>query len=154
MAKGRLAGPLAGVVLCIKDQYDTFDLRTTCGYDADFADDRPPRDATFVAKLRAAGAIILAKSNTGEGASGVPRSSFGGAVANPYDTRRSPAGSSAGSAAACAASLVCAAVGGESGTSIRGPASYTSIVGLAPTVELISRAGDMASGTHVRYLSS
>ena len=75
---GRLVGPLHGVVLAIKDQYDTFDMRTTSGADADYANDRPPDDATFVKRLRDAGAIILAKANLAEYASDGARSSFGG----------------------------------------------------------------------------
>src|SRR5580704_6925797 len=63
---GRLVGPLHGVVLAIKDQYDTFDMRTTSGADAQYRNDRPPRDATFVTRLRNAGAIILAKANMAE----------------------------------------------------------------------------------------
>src|SRR4029077_6964002 len=93
---GKLSGPLHGVVMAIKDQYDTFDLRTTSGADVAYANDRPPRDAEFVKRLRAAGAIILAKSNLGEYASGIPRSTFGGVFSNPYDTERSPMGSSSG----------------------------------------------------------
>jgi Asp-tRNA(Asn)/Glu-tRNA(Gln) amidotransferase A subunit family amidase len=76
--RNRQVGALHGVVLCVKDQYDTADMRTTAGGDAGYARDRPPRDATFVSRLRAAGAIVLAKSNLGEYASGIPRSSFGG----------------------------------------------------------------------------
>jgi amidase len=63
---GKLIGPLHGVVFAIKDQYDTFDMRTTAGMDAAYANDRPPRDATFVKRLREAGAIILAKANLGD----------------------------------------------------------------------------------------
>ncbi len=80
-ATGTLIGPLHGVVMAIKDQFDTFDMRTTSGADAFYANDRPPDDATFVTRLREAGAIILAKANMGEyaagGVTGV-RSSFGG----------------------------------------------------------------------------
>ena len=96
-ATGKLVGPLHGVVIAIKDQYDTFDMRTTSGADAFYANDRPPDDATFVQRLRDAGAIIIAKANLGEYASGIPRSSFGGTFCNPYDTERSPSGSSSGS---------------------------------------------------------
>jgi amidase len=67
---GRLKGPLHGIVFAIKDQFDTFDMRSTSGSAAAYANDRPPRDAEVVARLRAAGAIILAKSNMGEYASG------------------------------------------------------------------------------------
>ena len=69
-ANGKLVGPLHGVVIAIKDQYDTFDMRTTSGADAFYANDRPPDDATFVKRLREAGAIILAKANMGEYAAG------------------------------------------------------------------------------------
>ena len=99
-ATGEFVGPLHGVVTAIKDQYDTFDMRTTSGADAFYADDRPPDDATFVSRLREAGAIIIAKSNLGEFASAIPRSAFGGTFCNPYDTERSPGGSSAGSGSA------------------------------------------------------
>src|ERR1700749_4540484 len=94
---GKLVGPLQGVVMAIKDQYDTVDMRTTDGADAFYANDRPPADATFVKRLRDAGAIILAKANMAEYASGGPRSSFGGTACNPYDTQRTPNASSSGS---------------------------------------------------------
>jgi len=147
---GKLSGPLHGVVIAIKDQYDTFDLRTTSGADVDYANDRPPADAEFVARLRKAGAIILAKSNLGEYASGIPRSSFGGVFSNPYDTERSPMGSSSGSGIAVAANLVTVAIGEETGTSIRGPACYNNCVGLSPTQELVSRHGMIGAGTNTR----
>ena len=112
---GELVGPLHGAVFAIKDQYDTFDMRTTSAADVAYADDRPPRDANFVAKLRAAGAIILAKANMGEYATGNPRSSFGGIIVNVFDTTRSPQGSSSGSATAVSANLVTCAIGEETG---------------------------------------
>jgi Asp-tRNA(Asn)/Glu-tRNA(Gln) amidotransferase A subunit family amidase len=87
---GKLIGPLHGVVFSIKDQYDTFDMRTTAGMDAAYANDRPPRDATFVKRLCEAGAIILAKANLGEMGTANSRSPFGGVFCNPYDTERSP----------------------------------------------------------------
>jgi amidase len=147
---GKLVGPLHGVVMAIKDQYDTFDLRTTAGADVPYANDRPPIDATFVKKLREAGAIILAKSQMGEYASGIPRSSFGGTFNNPYDTERSPMGSSSGSGSAVAANFVTASIGEESGTSIRGPAVYNSLVGIAATQELVSRHGMIEGGINTR----
>lgn len=147
---GKLAGPLHGVVLAIKDQYDTFDLRTTAGADAFYANDRPPADATFIARLRAAGAIILAKANLGEYASPQARSSFGGTTGNPYATHRYPGGSSGGSGAAVAASLVTAAIAEETGASIRTPARVNSLVGLAPTQELVSRHGMIGAGLNTR----
>lgn len=147
---GKLVGPLHGVVMAIKDQYDTFDMRTTSGADAPYANDRPPHDATFVERLRAAGAILIAKANLGEYASGVPRSSYGGTFCNPYDTERSPRGSSAGSGSSVAANLVTCAIAEESGSSIRGPASANMTVGIAATQELVSRQGMVQYGINTR----
>jgi Asp-tRNA(Asn)/Glu-tRNA(Gln) amidotransferase A subunit family amidase len=147
---GRLVGPLHGVMLAVKDQYDTFDMRTTSGADADYADDRPPDDATFVKRLRDAGAIILAKANLAEYAVDGARSSFGGTFCNPYDTEREPGMSSAGSATAVAANLVTCAIAEETVVSVRWPASVNSTVGLAPTQELVSRDGMMGAGLVMR----
>jgi amidase len=147
---GRLVGPLHGVVMAIKDQYDTFDMRTTSGGYVDYANDRPPDDATFVKRLRDAGAIILAKANLAEYAVDGARSSFGGSFCNPYDTEREPGMSSAGSATAVAANLVTCAIAEETVVSIRWPASLNSLVGLAPTQELVSRDGMMGAGIHMR----
>ncbi|HTR36962.1 MAG TPA: amidase [Bryobacteraceae bacterium] len=147
---GRLVGPLHGVVVAIKDQFDTLDMRTTSGADASYASDRPPEDATFVKRLRAAGAIILAKANLAEYATDGARSSFGGTFCNPYDTEREPGMSSAGSATAVSANLVTCAIGEETVVSIRWPASVNSLVGLAPTEELVSRKGMMGAGLSMR----
>src|SRR5687768_16387099 len=147
---GRLAGPLHGVVMAIKDQYDTFDMRTTSGADVDYANDRPPDDATFVKKLRDAGAIILAKANLAEYAVDGSRSSLGGTFCNPYDTEREPGMSSAGSGSAVAANLVTCAIGEETVVSIRWPAAVNSLVGLAPTKELVSNDGMMGAGLNMR----
>jgi len=137
---GRLKGPLHGVVFAVKDQFDTFDMRSTSGAAASYANDRPPRDAEIVARLRAAGAIILAKSNMGEDASG-DRSTYGGTTCNPYDTSRSAGRSSGGSGAAVAANLVTCAIGEETGPSARNPAANGSLVGIVATHSLVSRAG-------------
>ena len=147
---GRLAGPLHGVVMAIKDQYDTFDLRTTSGADVQYANDRPPEDATFVKRLRDAGAIIVGKANLAEYAVDGARSSFGGTFCNPYDTEREPGMSSAGSASSVAANLVTCAIGEETVVSIRWPASVNSLVGLAPTQELVSKKGMMGAGVNMR----
>jgi Asp-tRNA(Asn)/Glu-tRNA(Gln) amidotransferase A subunit family amidase len=147
---GRLVGPLHGVVMAIKDQYDTFDMRTTSGADAQYANDRPPDDATFVKRLRDAGAIILAKANMAEYATDGARSSFGGTFCNPYDTERAPGMSSAGSGTSVAANLVTCAIGEETVVSIRWPAAVNNIVGLAPTQELVSRDGMMGAGLNMR----
>src|SRR5438445_10804379 len=147
---GKLIGPLHGVVFSIKDQYDTFDMRTTAGMDAAYANDRPPRDATFVKRLREAGAIILAKANLGEMGTPNSRSSFGGAFCNPYDTERSPGTSSGGSGSSVAANLVTCSIGEETGGSIHHPAKNNSIVGLAPTQELVSRDGMVGAALNTR----
>jgi Asp-tRNA(Asn)/Glu-tRNA(Gln) amidotransferase A subunit family amidase len=137
---GRLKGPLHGIVFAVKDQFDTFDMRSTSGAAAAYANDRPPRDAEIVARLRTAGAIILAKSNMGEYASG-DRSTFGGTTCNPYDTSRSAGRSSGGSGAAVAANLVTCAFGEETGPSARNPAANGNLVGIVATHSLVSRAG-------------
>ena len=147
---GKLSGPLHGVVMAIKDQYDTFDMRTTSGADAQYHNDRPPDDATFVQRLREAGAIILAKANLAEYATDGGRSSFGGTFCNPYDTERVPGMSSAGSATSVAANLVTCAIGEETVVSIRWPAAVNNLVGLAPTQELVSRDGMMGAGLNTR----
>jgi Asp-tRNA(Asn)/Glu-tRNA(Gln) amidotransferase A subunit family amidase len=147
---GKLIGALHGVVFAVKDQYDTFDMRTTAGMDAAYANDRPPRDATFVKRLRDAGAIILAKANLGEMGTPNSRSSFGGPFCNPYDTQRTPGTSSGGSGSSVAANLVTCAIGEETGGSIHHPARNNSLVGLAPTQELVSRAGMIGAALNTR----
>src|SRR5215467_4593179 len=147
---GRLIGPLHGVVFSIKDQYDNFEMRTTAGMDAAYANDRPPHDATFVKRLREAGAIILAKANLGEMGTPNSRSSFGGPFCNPYDTMRSPGTSSGGSGSSVAANLVTCSIGEETGGSIHHPARNNSLVGLAPTQELVSRVGMIGAALNTR----
>ena len=147
---GKLIGSLHGVVFSIKDQYDTFDMRTTAGMDAAYANDRPPDDATFVKRLREAGAIILAKANMGEMGTPNSRSSFGGPFCNPYDTARTPGTSSGGSGSSVAANLVTCSIGEETGGSIHHPAKNNSIVGLAATQELVSRDGMIGAALNTR----
>jgi amidase len=148
---GKLVGPLHGVVLAFKDQYDTFDMRTTSGADVPYANDRPPADATFIQRLRDAGAIILAKANLVEYAGGTsPRSSYGGVFCNAYDTTRSPSGSSSGSGSSVAANLVTCAIAEETGSSVRGPARAANSVGISPTQELVSRDGMIGLGINTR----
>jgi amidase len=134
-------GPLFCVPMAIKDEYDTFDLRTTSGADAKYANDRPPADSVFVARLRKAGAIILAKTNMGEYASGTDRSSWGGVDCNPYDTTRSGGHSSTGVGISIAANMAMCGIGEESGGSIIHPANWNDDVGIAPTQELVPRTG-------------
>jgi len=147
---GKLMGPLHGIVFALKDQYCTFDMRSTSGADAFYANDRPPFDSTFVKRLRAAGAIILAKANLAEYADGVPRSSFGGTFANPYDTERHPGTSSSGSGSSVGANLVTCAIAEETGGSIRGPSMRNSCVGIAGTEELVPRFGMIQQGIQTR----
>jgi Asp-tRNA(Asn)/Glu-tRNA(Gln) amidotransferase A subunit family amidase len=108
-----------------------------------YANDRPPDDATFVSRLREAGAIILAKSNLGELAGAMARSSFGGVLCNPYDTTRNPGHSSGGSGTSVSANLVTCSIGEETGGSILHPTKNNNIYGLVPTQEAISRDGMM-----------
>jgi amidase len=140
-------GPLHGIPILVKDNMDTADrLHTTAGSLA-LTGSRPKRDATVVERLRAAGAVILGKSNLSEWANiRSPRSSSGwsargGQTRNPYALDRSPSGSSSGSAAAVAANLGTAALGTETDGSIVCPAAACCVVGIKPTVGLTSRAG-------------
>ncbi len=144
---GKLRGPLHGIPILLKDNIDTGDqLQTTAGALA-LAGHRAAQDATVVQRLRAAGAIILGKTNLSEWAnfrsthSASGWSSRGGQTHNPYVLDRTPSGSSAGSGAAVAASLCAAAVGTETNGSIVSPASVNGLVGLKPTVGLVSRTG-------------
>ena len=146
---GRLIGPLHGIVFSVKDWYDTFDMRTTAGMDVAYANDRPPRDAAFITRLRDAGAIILAKANVGSPNVG-SRSPFGGVSCDPYDTERSAGTSSSGSGTSVAANLVTCSIAEETGGSILHPAKNNSVVGLAPTQELVSRNGMYDAGYNTR----
>jgi Asp-tRNA(Asn)/Glu-tRNA(Gln) amidotransferase A subunit family amidase len=134
--------PLGGIALLIKDNYDTAGLQTTGGSLA-LKGFVPDRDATMVARLRAAGAIVLAKTNMAEWAFSpyLTASSIAGITRNPYDLSRVPAGSSGGTAAGVAASLGQAGLGTDTGNSIRGPSSHNALVGIRPTIGLTSRAG-------------
>jgi Asp-tRNA(Asn)/Glu-tRNA(Gln) amidotransferase A subunit family amidase len=139
---GKFVGPLHGIPFAIKDNYDTVEMRTTAGAAAGYASDKPPQDATMIAKLRAAGAIFLGKTNMDEYApASIARSALGGQTCNPYDTKRVPGGSSAGSGAAVAANLAICALGTDTSGSVRFPASANALVGMVATQGLVSRAG-------------
>jgi amidase len=140
-SSGTLSGALHCVPVAVKDAIDTAEMPTSGGSTAPFARLNPPADATVVAKLRAAGAIILAKTNLdefGRGSSGL--STLGGQARNPYDTTRIPGGSSGGSGIAVAANLTLVALSEETGVSIRNPAANNNIVGIAPTQGLVMHA--------------
>ena len=144
---GKSRGPMHGIPILLKDNIATADkMQTTAGSLA-LLDARPPRDAFIVSRLRDAGAVILGKTNLTEWANfRSPRatsgwSSRGGLTKNPYALDRNTSGSSAGSAAAVAASFATVAVGTETDGSIISPSSINGIVGLKPTLGLVSRDG-------------
>ncbi len=157
--KGEIRGPLHGIPVVLKDNFDTFDMPTTGGSQL-LEGSIPPDDAFVVKKLRDAGAIILAKVNLSEWAGGggsvsgatdskvlkagaVPNgsSTSGGQTLNPHDLTRGPAGSSGGTGAAIAAVFAQFGLGTDTGGSVRGPSSVNGIVGLKPTHGLLSRDG-------------
>ena len=135
------AGSLHCVPIVLKDNFNTFDMPTTAGNVA-MRHSQPPQDAFTVARIRKAGALILAKANMSEFArGGMSLSSLGGQVLNPYDLTRTPGGSSGGTGAAVAANLALIGTGSDTGQSIRSPASANSLVGVRPTRGLVSRSG-------------
>jgi amidase len=142
LARTHTLPPLGGIAVLVKDNYDTKGLQTTGGSLA-MKGFLPEHDATMVARLRAAGAIVLAKTNMAEWAFSpyLTASSIAGITRNPYDLTRVPAGSSGGTAAAVAASLGESGLGTDTGNSIRGPSSHNDLVGIRPTIGLTSRAG-------------
>ncbi len=139
MAGGSL-GPLHGLPVAIKDTQDTAGLRTTFGSPL-FADRVPEADEACVARLRAAGAIVIGKTNTPEFAAGAnTRNAVYGATGNAFDPLRSAAGSSGGSAVALACGMVPLASGSDTGGSLRNPAAYAGIVGMRPSPGLVASA--------------
>lgn len=144
---GALKGPLHGIPILIKDNIDTHDRMKTSAGSLALAESIAPQDAFVVKRLRAAGAVIIGKTNLSEWAnfrgdrSTSGWSGRGGLTKNPYALDRNPSGSSSGSGAAVSANLCAAAVGTETDGSIVSPATACGIVGLKPTVGLISRTG-------------
>lgn len=134
-------GPLHGIPIVLKDNQDTRDIPTTAGSTA-LAASRPSRDAFVVTQLRDAGAIVLAKTNLQELSFGVDTvSSLGGATRNAYALDRRPSGSSGGTAVGIAASLGVVGTGTDTCSSVRSPPAFNDVVGVRPTMGLVSRTG-------------
>jgi Asp-tRNA(Asn)/Glu-tRNA(Gln) amidotransferase A subunit family amidase len=142
-ATGALSGPLHGIPVVVKDNLDTADLPTTSGV-AFFKDFVPATDAFIVARLRAAGAILVAKASLSELSMGLAdtiNSVLPGFTRNPYNPAYASGGSSGGTAVALAANFATVGLGTDTGGSVRAPASINNLVGIRPTVGLVSRTG-------------
>ncbi|CAN5121446.1 amidase [soil metagenome] len=144
---GRIRGPMHGIPVLVKDNIDSADRMSTTAGSRALEGHTPVRDAHVVAQLRAAGAIVLGKTNLSEWANfrsthaSSGWSGRGGQARNPYALDRSPSGSSSGSAGAVASSYCTVAIGTETDGSITSPAAACSLIGLKPTIGLVSRAG-------------
>ena len=137
---GKYRGPLHGIPFAAKDNIDTAGVRTTGG-SALFADRAPAEDATVIDRLKAAGAVLLGKTNLQEFALGASNSSHWGPVRNPWNLLHYSGGSSSGSGAAVTAYMCYAALGTDTGGSVRIPAAYCGVVGLKPTYGLVPVRG-------------
>lgn len=140
LASGANCGPLAGVPVAVKDQYQTAGILTTNGSKV-YQNFVPTQDATVVSRIKQAGGILLGKLNLSELAMGGTEKPPWGIPGNPWDLERTPGESSSGSGVALAAHLCAASMGEDTGGSGRGPASYCGVVGLRPTFTRITRYG-------------
>jgi amidase len=144
---GKVRGPMHGIPVLVKDNIDTADRMNTTAGSLALVDGRPTRDAFIVERLRASGAIVLGKTNLSEWAnfrsthSSSGWSARGGQARNPYALDRTPSGSSSGSAGSVASNFCSVAVGTETDGSITSPSAACSLVGIKPTVGLVSRSG-------------
>src|ERR1051325_3160731 len=150
--QGDWRGPLHGIAVGLKDLIDTAGVKTTCG-SALFADRVPAEDGEIVQRLKRAGAVIVGKQNLQEFAwGGTSASSHYGPVHNPWNVERIAGGSSGGSAAAVAAGMCFAAIGTDTGGSIREPAAFCGIVGLKPTYGRVSTRGVFPLSTSLDHV--
>ncbi|MGH7087398.1 MAG: amidase family protein, partial [Stellaceae bacterium] len=133
-------GPLHGIPVVMKDQADVREMPTTLG-SVLFKDHRPERDCFVAARLRAAGALFIAKATLGELGAGDTHGTLFGSTRNPYDIERTPGGSSGGPAAAVSANFAAVGIGQEGLASIRRPAIWCGIAGMRPSTGLVSRSG-------------
>jgi amidase len=146
LKEGKSRGPLHGIPVVLKDNIDTYDMPTTAGSRA-LRNSYPPEDSYITKKLREAGCVIIAKANLSEWAnfrgelSSSGWSGLGGQTHNPYDLTRNPCGSSSGSGVAVSANLTVLAIGTETNGSIVCPSTSNGVVGIKPTVGLLSRSG-------------
>jgi amidase len=151
---GKLSGPLHGIPFLVKDNYDTHDLPTTAG-SLSLAGSVPPDDATQVRLIRAAGAIVLAKTNMAEFAFTpyeTVSSMLPGYTKNPYALDRVTAGSSGGTAAGVAANFGTVGLGTDTGNSIRGPSSHQALVGIrSPSISIATWAGPWPAAWRMRW---
>lgn len=153
LAAGTYRGPLHGVPVSVKDNFATKGLRTTSG-SVVFASWVPDHDAAVVERLRAAGAVLLGKASMFELASGWQVAPPFPPTLNPFDSERTPTGSSSGSAVAVATGLGQVSVGSDSGGSVRGPACYAGVVGLKPTYGLVSSYGLLPDGPSLAHVGT
>jgi amidase len=141
IARGDQPGPLAGLVTAHKDLTETADFPTTYGSPL-FADHRPPADSLLVARMKAAGAVAIGKTNTPElGAGSHTFNPVHGRTGNAWDPTRSAGGSSGGAAVALACRMVATADGSDTGGSLRNPAAWNDVVGFRPSIRVVPRVG-------------